>query len=72
MKTKWKIGIATAVVSVLLIVLFTEGVLIPKQLQPNVLPIRLLSVSRTETAEWLFMNSETKAVPKSMYGLLQA
>lgn len=48
MTTKWKIGIAAIVVAVL-ILLLTEGVLIPKQLQPNVLPIRLLSVTTTET-----------------------
>lgn len=48
MKSKWKIGIAAIVVAVL-IVLLTEGVLIPKQLQPSVLPIRLLSVTTTET-----------------------
>lgn len=39
MNTKAKIGIGLLAV-VLLIVLLTEGVLIPKQLQPDVLPLR--------------------------------
>jgi hypothetical protein len=49
MTTKRKIGIVAVVVALLLIGLLTEGVLIPKQLQPNVLPIRLLSVTTMET-----------------------
>ena len=48
MATKWKIGIA-AIVVVVVVILFSDGVLLPKQLQPNVLPIRLLSVTTTET-----------------------
>ncbi len=39
MNTKAKIGIG-ALAIVLVIVLLTEGVLIPKQLQPNLLPLR--------------------------------
>ena len=49
MRTKLKIGLAGLLLVTVLVVLFTEGVIIPKQLQPNVLPIRLLSVATTDT-----------------------
>jgi hypothetical protein len=48
MTKKWKVGLAAVAAALIIVVLLTEGVLIPKQLQPNVLPIRLLSVTATE------------------------
>lgn len=48
MTTKWKLATAALAFSGLSVVLLTEGVLIPEQLQPNVLPLRLLSVNVTD------------------------
>lgn len=48
---KWKLIILGVLVLLMFGLMLTEGILIPKQLQPDVLPLRLVSVSVTENGK---------------------